>query len=203
MGSIRAPEFEVIEGGKDPKAIADALRTYWTALNDLDKRVSLRESQKTRIPIHERSVDPTDPLEGNAIIWMSDRRYENRVYRGFEVFLFRNARIAEPAGTVTEGPLLYVTLGSWGAVRLSVDKRAFASSEETTVYRDAASVRERVRAGGLGTGIPEPLSPLTVEPDEIEFPLPPPEFSFSAKKTSISKLENGQHDRPPHRQDDA
>ena len=127
-----------------------------------------------------------------AIIWMSDRRYENRDYRSFEVFLFRNARIAEPAGTVTEGPLLYVTLGSWGEVSLSVDKRAFASSAETTVYRDAASVRERVRAGGLGIGVPEPLSPLTVEPDEIEFPLPPPEFSFSAEKTSISKLENGQ-----------
>ncbi|MEE9295934.1 MAG: hypothetical protein V3W34_13360 [Phycisphaerae bacterium] len=127
-----------------------------------------------------------------GIIWMTDRQYEKRPYRSFEVFLFRSARIVEPAGTVTEGPLLYVTLGSSGEVFLSVDKRAFASSAETTVYRDAAAVRDRVRARGVGVGVPEPLAPLTVTLEELEIPLPPPEFSFSAKQISISRLEDGQ-----------
>ncbi|MCH7526741.1 MAG: LPS assembly protein LptD [Planctomycetes bacterium] len=126
-----------------------------------------------------------------AVIWLSPRRFEDMEYRRYEVFLARGARVVEPAGTVSEGPLLFVTLNSTGELTLSADRRAFASSADTAVYRDALAVREQVRQG-LPAGGPGPtpggVVPLAVTPLREE---PPPQIHYTARETTFSRLEDG------------
>jgi hypothetical protein len=68
---LHAPEIEIIESGGS-KATADAIKNFWRVLTNVLLRLDLQELQGTRIPLHERSIDPPDPLEGNAVLWMSD-----------------------------------------------------------------------------------------------------------------------------------
>ncbi len=124
-----------------------------------------------------------------AVAWMSARRYEERDYRSFEVFLYRNARVTEAAGTTTEGPLLFVTLSSFGDVTVSADRRTFSSSAETTLYHDAASVRDTVRARSFGEALAV-TAPLTVVPQPTRVPPPPPVFSFSADEVTVAKIDD-------------
>jgi hypothetical protein len=120
-----------------------------------------------------------------AVIWMKQRTYEGRRYLRFEIALLRNARIVEPAGTVTDGPLLFATLSSSGEVLVSADRRTFASSADTAAYRDALLLRRRIRAG------PPEEPPDTVVPEPSpEGNLPSPVF-YGADKTTLIELEDG------------
>lgn len=69
---LRGPDFEAVEAG-DPAATAAALRQIWRLLTDLIRASDEHQTiQCTRLPLHERAVDPPDPVEGNCVIWMSD-----------------------------------------------------------------------------------------------------------------------------------
>ena len=69
--ALRAPEFEAIEAG-DARASADAIRAIWGLVTDNVNRLGLVDALATRLPLHERSVDPPTPLEGNLVSWLSD-----------------------------------------------------------------------------------------------------------------------------------
>ncbi len=126
-----------------------------------------------------------------AIVWMTPRDYRGRTYHTFEIFLYREAMVVEPAGTVTEAPLLFVTLSSFGEVFLSADRKAFGSSADTAVYQDAMALRDRVRAGLVDTGSVESRPPLTVTPKQVESPPDPPELHFDAASTTLKVLDDG------------
>ena len=80
-----------------------------------------------------------------AVIWMTPRVFEGTSYHAFEVFLWRDARVVEPAGTRSSGPLLFVTLSSTGRVRVSADKKAFESSADTNIFAEALAIRDQIR----------------------------------------------------------
>jgi len=97
---------------------------------------------------------------GEAVLWMSPRTCEGRSYNYFELFLWRDARIVEPAGTATTGPVLFATLSSFGKVTISADRKTRESSGETPIYAEAARVRRQI-AARLGPKAEAP-SPVTV-----------------------------------------
>ena len=103
-----------------------------------------------------------------AVIWMTARTYRGNAYRSFEVFLRRDARVVEPAGTLTTGPVLFVTLNSAGKVRVAADRKTFESSADTEVLKEARQVRSRIRARSSAG---DPMA----TPFEVTEPGPPAE----------------------------
>lgn len=96
-----------------------------------------------------------------AVIWMTPREYQGRPYNHFDVFLWRDARVIEPAGTATTGPSLFATLNSSGKVTVSADRQTRESSRDTPLYAEA----HRIRAQQLAAKpLPEPETgpPVTV-----------------------------------------
>ena len=113
----------------------------------------------------ELHLGPRRLAAREAVIWMTRRTYAGGTYRSFEVFLWRDARVVEPAGTVTSGPILFVTLNSSGKVRVSADKKTFQSSGDTEVFQKAAQIRSRVHdAMELGGKTPSPFEVLEPGP---------------------------------------
>lgn len=69
---MRGPDFGAVRQG-DKDAIEAALRKMWRLLVDVDRKLNeVSLMLHTRLALHERSVDPPDPVEGNCVIWMSD-----------------------------------------------------------------------------------------------------------------------------------
>ncbi len=77
-----------------------------------------------------------------AVIWVVPRTYDRLEYTHLEIVLWRDARVREPAGTITRGPALYVTLNTAGGVRTSADQTTRESSADTAVYQRAERIRE-------------------------------------------------------------
>lgn len=80
----------------------------------------------------------------NAVIWMKRHTWQNNAYYHFEVFLWRDAQVIEPAGTTTSGPALLVTLNSYAAPELRFDAQTMSSSADTDLYRQAVRIRGEV-----------------------------------------------------------
>ena len=110
-----------------------------------------------------------------AVIWMTPQTYEGTPYHSFDVYLWRDAQVAEPAGTVTTGPVLFVTLNSAGKIRVSADKKTFESSAEVPLFKEAAAVRAQVGGSRLG-----------VQPFAVTEPGPLPEEKRPAVRPVIN-----------------
>lgn len=89
-----------------------------------------------------------------AVIWMTPRSIEKITYLHFELLLWRDARVVEPAGTTTRGPALFATFDTAGDVESSADKKTFESSADHKVYQDAVRIRQ-----ALATRSPTPDQP--------------------------------------------
>ncbi len=137
-----------------------------------------------------------------AVVWMIPRRLEGAgpqvspvargdlEYQQFEIFLYRDARIVEPAGTLSEGPVLFATLNTIGELFVSADKRTFVSSADTTVYRDASSVRMRVREASGDDRTNAPITGVAGFPVEKTEKIPRA-FRYDADLTQMRSLEDG------------
>ncbi|MFH0981471.1 MAG: hypothetical protein V2A79_08030 [Planctomycetota bacterium] len=126
-----------------------------------------------------------------AVLWMTPRTYEGTSYHAFEVFLRRDARVLEPAGTVTSAPALFVTLNSTGKVRVSADKKTFASSADTVVFQEAAQVRAQLQAAGkAGAAITAPFAVTDTGPlPEAKPPVPRPVVNYRARDLTVQQVE--------------
>jgi hypothetical protein len=82
-----------------------------------------------------------------AVLWISHRQYEGRSYRQLMILLWQDAEIREMAGTITSGPVFFVTLNTFGEITAEVDDLTFQSSADTRVYRQGKAIRQ-VIAGG-------------------------------------------------------
>ncbi|MBN1513248.1 MAG: hypothetical protein JXB13_14630, partial [Phycisphaerae bacterium] len=124
-----------------------------------------------------------------AVAWMTPREFEGRTYNAFEIFLWRDARVIEPAGTATTGPALFATLNSFGKVVVSADRKTQQSSRATPVYAEAARIRARAGLGQVGR--PEAPSPVTVldlgPAGEEEKPVTRPVVSYRAHHLAVQQ----------------
>jgi hypothetical protein len=94
-----------------------------------------------------------------AVVWMTRQTYQQTAYLRFEVMLWRDAHVTEPAGTATRGPAVFATLQSAGRVRTSADLKSNESTADRTAYQRAERIRRAARRG-MDSGQPE--SPITV-----------------------------------------
>lgn len=76
-----------------------------------------------------------------GIVWMTAGNHEGRPFRRLLVYLRDSARVTEAAGTVTEGPVLFVTLATYGRIVMHADDVAFQSSTESRAYIEGDAVR--------------------------------------------------------------
>jgi hypothetical protein len=78
----------------------------------------------------------------DAVIWIQRYKYQGRVYAALQVFLWRDAKVIEPGGTVTRGDILFATLNTFGTVATNYRVLATRSAEDTALYRRASRARQ-------------------------------------------------------------
>lgn len=92
-----------------------------------------------------------------AVVWMSRAVWQNRPYYHYEVFLWREAKLIEAAGTTTSGPALFVTFNSLQPAEAKADATTGDSSAGTELYREGSKVREAVAK----------TTPITTQPGQM------------------------------------
>jgi len=167
----------------DDVEISGALSSLWQGENG--------EQVVHMVGDFELSVGGRRLSAREGVVWIQTRRFQNRSFRSFDVFLSHNARIRESAGTVTEGPLLFASLSSSGEVFVSADRVARGDGSDTSVLRDAERLRAEIRSGTLGSGSPVATSAVTQGPVPAERAPVPSEIVYSADRTTLSTLEDG------------
>jgi hypothetical protein len=89
----------------------------------------------------ERSLRSQD-----AVLWMQKSTWENTQYYHFDVYLQRFATVKEAAGTITTGPVLFVTFNTLKPAIPEADVFTGESSEKTPLYQDGLKVRQAMSA---------------------------------------------------------
>ncbi len=84
-----------------------------------------------------------------AVVWISHRAYQGKPYRHIEMLLWGDAEIREVGGTDTSGPALFVTLNTFGDIKLDADDLAFQSSADRDVYREGNTIRKALADANL------------------------------------------------------
>jgi len=79
-----------------------------------------------------------------AVVWITPHEHARGSYHHFEVLLWQDALVEEVGGTITEGPALFVTINSRGAMHVEADEVGFQSSAESPVYREATRFRAQM-----------------------------------------------------------
>jgi len=134
----------------------------------------------------ERRLESRD-----AVIWMTQRRWENQSYFHFEVYLSDNARVRESAGSLTAGPSLFVTFNTTEPPMVAVDASETVSSEDTKLYQEAAAVRTSIlREASAATRpegweVVEPAAPRAVLPQKAR-----PVVRYRAEEEVIDEQRN-------------
>jgi len=94
----------------------------------------------------------------DAVLWFRHGKWQDKGYLEIEVFLWQDAEVVQPAGTVESGPALMVTLRTFGKLVLNADGHASESAEETELFREALKARRLV------TLSPAPRAEQATEP---------------------------------------
>lgn len=87
----------------------------------------------------------------DAVVWFRRVPWRDRAYYDVQVFLYREAEIRQPAGTIESGEALIASLRSFGKLVLSADGHAPQADEGSELYRAAITAR-----GGASSGPAEP-----------------------------------------------
>lgn len=145
------------------------------------------------LTVGEREVQELRSKE--AIVWIENRRYEQRPYRHLQILLWREAEVDEIGGTQTSGPALFVTLSTFAEITAQADDVAMQSSSETQVYREGNTIRQAFASGKL-PGKDEEVSLGVFDPSGLgtrkEKPAPKPIIHFQSRgELTMSKSEDG------------
>jgi hypothetical protein len=125
-----------------------------------------------------------------AVIWMSRATWQGRPYFHYEVFLWREAKLIESAGTTTTGPALFVTFNSYEPPEVRADATTGASSAQTELYAEANKVREVVAKATPVSTQPSELRviPVGQEAQAVQ-PKVRPLVTYRGEKQTISEKE--------------
>ncbi len=130
-----------------------------------------------------------------AVLWITHQSQDGKPFRRLQILLWREASIKEPGGTFTSGPVLFVTLNTFGPIRLSVDELATQSPTASSVFREGDRIRKVLEAGTIhrgDQGVPiQVFDILGMTPQEKE-PKPRPHITFqSLGEASLTRTPNG------------
>lgn len=145
------------------------------------------------LTIGEREVQELRSKE--AVVWIENRRYEQRPYRHLQVLLWRDAEVNELGGTLTSGPALFVTLSTFAEISTQADDVAMQSSADTQVYREGNTIRQAFASGKL-PGKDEEVSLRVFDPSGLGSkqakPAPRPIIHFQSRgELTMSEAEDG------------
>ncbi len=126
-----------------------------------------------------------------AVVWIQEGSYEGKEYRRLDIVLWREAEVVDAAGTVTEGPVLFVTLQTTGRIRIVADATSPDSSADTELYKNAERIREAVNRRVSSKQLAE--SAVTVLEFEAPEHRPPPEARppviYRGRETVVEEVE--------------
>jgi hypothetical protein len=83
----------------------------------------------------------------DAVIWIQRSKYQGRIFASMLIFLWRDAKVVEPGGTITRGDVLLATLNTFGNIGVNYRALATRSAKDTALYGRAARVRETYLQG--------------------------------------------------------
>ncbi len=120
-----------------------------------------------------------------AVVWMQESLWEHAAYYHFEVFLSGHARVDESAGSVTTGPVLFVTFNTTAPATISDDVHTNEPSLETRLYQEGAKIRQAFHAAAEPSTRP---AGMQVYPPESRVPPRPrahPIVRFRAREDLV------------------
>lgn len=126
-----------------------------------------------------------------AVCWLTRRQHQGLDYMRFEILLWRDARVVEPAGTVTRGSVLFVTLNSSGTVRTSADRKTMTRPDDHPTYQEAVRIRSSMahRIPSAGDA-PSPVTVLDFKAKDVQEPQVRPAVSYFGRELTIEQLED-------------
>ncbi len=78
----------------------------------------------------------------DAVIWFRPVDWNGRRYYDAEIYLWQNAEVTQPTGTVENGPALLVTLRTFGKLMLNLDSQSRVDDSDSELYHEASIARQ-------------------------------------------------------------
>jgi hypothetical protein len=105
----------------------------WT-MQDGTRVVEVLGDASTRLGQHR--------LTGHdAVFWFRNGTWNKRPYLDIEVFLWQDAQVVQPGGTVESGPALLVTMRTFGKLVINADAHAAQSDADGELFKEATRAR--------------------------------------------------------------
>ena len=99
----------------------------------------------------------------DAVFWLVSRKWQDRTYLDVDIFLWQDAEIVQPAGTVERGPALIVTLRTFGKLMLNADGHAAENDSGSEIFVEGTKVRRLLTIAPPAVA-PEAGAPVQVAP---------------------------------------
>jgi hypothetical protein len=129
-------------------------------------------------------MGPYKVASRDAVLWFTHRKWQDRPYLDVDVFLWQEAEVFQAAGTVERGPVLIVTLRTFGKLLLSADGHAPRVDDQGDLFREATKVRRLLTIAppeeAEKAGAPVQVAP-TVERLALARPKTVKQVDFSAE----------------------
>src|SRR5205085_6830375 len=101
-----------------------------------------------------------------AVIWFRRDAWRDRPYYSLDVFLYRDAQVLQPGGTIETGTALLVSVRSFGKLVLNADAQADASDAGSELYMNAQRVHASVGPAATQPAEEAP-APIDVSPPGV------------------------------------
>ena len=82
----------------------------------------------------------------DAVVWFKPQSWRDRTYLDVEVYLWQGARVRQPGGTIETGPVVLVTLRTFGKLILNADSRAAVGDAESELFQQGLRARRLLQA---------------------------------------------------------
>ncbi|MBK8268941.1 MAG: hypothetical protein IPK83_11810 [Planctomycetes bacterium] len=82
----------------------------------------------------------------DAVIWFQYKNWNDRRYLDAEIFLWQDAEVTQPTGTVETGHALLITLRTFGNLLLNIDSQSPRRNDSSDLYGEAAIARKMLDA---------------------------------------------------------
>src|ERR1043166_2176010 len=109
----------------------------------------------------------------DAVIWLSNKKWQDKPYVDMDIFLYQDAEMLQPAGTVERGPALIVTLRTFGKLVLNADGHTNQSDAESDLFHQATRAHRLLTAAPATTAT-ESTEPIVVAPSAEKLALAKP-----------------------------
>lgn len=125
-----------------------------------------------------------------AVVWVHRDMWEGKPFYRYEVFLSRNARLIESAGTLTSGPMLFVTFNSFEPPEVRVDASTRESSAQTEAFLEGSRIRDSVLRNAPTTTQPTGMQVVPFEAGPATAPAAKPLVQYRADHQTYDRDRN-------------